>query len=105
MGMRANKRVNKTRCKIARIQMIGCDKQDEQLDKVRESLSMTYTIEGTFVYFDAEDAAFTAAIRKHSHSELGRFIMNALNHSHNLLSLDTTYDHINCRSFVDPSFE
>lgn len=107
MGMRANIRetINETRCKIAIIQMIGRDTEDEQLDKVRESLSMTYTFEGTFVYFDAEDAAFTAAIRKHTHSELGRFIMNALNHSHNLLSLDTTYDQINCRSFIDPSFE
>jgi hypothetical protein len=66
MGMRANKRVNKTRCKIARIQMIGCDKQDEQLDKVRESLNITQTFKGTFVYFDAEDAAFKAAINTHT---------------------------------------
>jgi len=96
MGMRANIRetINKTRCKIAIIQ-IGSDTEDEQLDKVRESLNMTYTFKGNFVYFDAEDAAFTAAISKHSYSDLGRFIMNALNHSHTLLSLDTTYDHIN----------
>lgn len=45
MGMRANIRetINETRCKIAIIQMIGRDTEDEQLDKVRESLSMTYT--------------------------------------------------------------